>query len=217
MIYIELYIWSWAHTAHDCLSYQVIRLNLQKACHHVFFNFHYHTEVVEIAVVCRCEYRYKLSSGEKFVTIFLDLVCSAYEIDVIFLVEILHDNFSEGIWHTSVVFAPVNHIFFGVCRIAPQQVAEKSTVRHVSRSQNLVYLLEIIELWRQPSVDAENLVIDDGSYWEAVKALYEFLPQLQRVSSFALIVKSIDSIYWTTLVISSQKEKVFRVFDFICK
>ena len=64
-------------------------------------------------------------------------------------------------------------------------------------------------------MDAENLVVDDGSHGEAVEALNKLLPQLQAVSSFALIVKAINPIDGTTLMVSSKEKEVFRVLDLV--
>ena len=53
-------------------------------------------------------------------------------------------------------------------------------------------------------MDAENFIVYNGGYREAIKAMYEFFPQFQRVSSFALIVESIDSIDGPAFMVSPQ-------------
>ena len=64
-------------------------------------------------------------------------------------------------------------------------------------------------------MDTEYFIIDDSSHREAVEALNKLFPQLQRVSTFALIVETVNSIDGTTLVISAQKEKVFGVLNLV--
>ena len=64
-------------------------------------------------------------------------------------------------------------------------------------------------------MDAKNLVIDNCSNWKAIKALNELLPEFKGVSSFAFVVKSIDSVDGAALVVTSQKKKVFWIFDFV--
>ena len=43
----------------------------------------------------------------------------------------------------------------------------------------------------------------------------ELFPELQRISSFALIVESVNPIDGPAFVVSSQQEKVLGVFDFV--
>ena len=65
-------------------------------------------------------------------------------------------------------------------------------------------------------MNAENLIIDNSSDREAIETLNELLPELQTVSSFALVIKSIYSVDGATLMISSQQEEILWVFDFVC-
>ena len=62
----------------------------------------------------------------------------------------------------------------------------------------------------------EDLLIDDSCDGKAVEAVCEGLPQLNVVSSFALIVEAVDTVDGGTLVVSTQNEEVLRVFDLIC-
>ena len=64
-------------------------------------------------------------------------------------------------------------------------------------------------------MNAEDLVVNYGSDWEAVEAMDELFPELQRISSFALIIESVNPVDGPALVVSSQQEKVLWVFDFI--
>jgi len=130
----------------SCLANQVIRLYLQEARDHVLVYLHDHTQVVEVAVIGCCEDRHQFSASEELVAVFLDLVSAANQINVILLVEVLHDNFAERVTHTSVVFAPVDDVFLGVSRITPQEVAEQTTVRYVGGSEDLVNLLQVVQL-----------------------------------------------------------------------
>ena len=66
-------------------------------------------------------------------------------------------------------------------------------------------------------MNAEDLVVDDCGYWEAIEALNELLPQLQSISSFALVVEPINSVDGAAFVIASQKEEIFWILDFIRK
>ena len=64
-------------------------------------------------------------------------------------------------------------------------------------------------------MNAENLIVYYCCNRETVKALDKLFPQLQRIPSFALVIKSVNSIDGPTLVISSQKEEIFGVLNLI--
>ena len=117
---------------------------------------------------------------------------------------------SEG--DTSVIFTPTLYIFV---RVWPKEITEESCVWDISRSHNSLDLFETAQLWAETTVHAKNLFINDGSNREAVKAVSKSLPQLDVVSSLALVVESVDSVDWSTLVISSKEEKVLRILNFV--
>jgi hypothetical protein len=64
-------------------------------------------------------------------------------------------------------------------------------------------------------VHGEDFFVNDGGDRQAVEAVGEGFPQLDVVSSFTLVVKPVDTVDGGTLVVASQDEKVFRVFDFV--
>jgi len=71
--------------------------------------------------------------------------------------------------------------------------------------------------WGQPSVHAENLLVDDGCDGQAIKTVSERLPKLDVISSLALIVESVNAVDRRALVVASEQEKVFWVFDLVCQ
>jgi hypothetical protein len=66
-------------------------------------------------------------------------------------------------------------------------------------------------------VHGEDLLINDGSNWQAVEAVGKCLPKLDVVPPLALIIEPIDSIDRCALVVASKNEKVLRVFDLVGK
>ena len=62
---------------------------------------------------------------------------------------------------------------------------------------------------------AQNLVIDQSCDRHAVEDILELLPDTDGVAALALIVKAIDSVNLTTLVITSQEEEVLLEFDLV--
>lgn len=64
---------------------------------------------------------------------------STNEIDVVFLIESRNYLLAESEGDTSVIFSPSLNILVG---IRPEQVAEKTSVRNISRSHDSLDLLE---------------------------------------------------------------------------
>lgn len=63
----------------------------------------------------------------------------------------------------------------------------------------------------------EDLLVNNGRDRQAVEAVGESLPQLDVVSSLALIVETIDTVDGGTFVVTTQDEKVLRVLDLVGK
>ena len=63
----------------------------------------------------------------------------------------------------------------------------------------------------------KDLFVDECSNRQAVEDVGEDFPKSNGVSSFAFIVKSINSIDLSAFVISSQKEEVLWIFNLIAE
>lgn len=63
----------------------------------------------------------------------------------------------------------------------------------------------------------EDLFIDDSRDWQAVEAVCERLPQLDVVSSLALVVETIDTVDGGALVVTTENEKVLGILDLVCE
>lgn len=196
-------------------SYEVVWLNLEERGDHVLVHLHYDAQVVEVAVICRREDRHQVPSREELVPVLLHLVCAAYQVQVVLLIEVLHDYFAERVGNSAVILAPINDVLLGVRRIRPEQVAEESAIGHVGWPQYLVDLLQIIELGRQAAMNTEYLIVDYGGHRKAIEALDELLPEPQRVAALAFVVKAVDPINRAALMIASQQEEVLRILDLV--
>ena len=127
-------------------------------------------------------------------------------------VELLNNVGTEHITHTSVIITPsLNFVLW----VRPEQIAEKTCVWHVLRSMLLVNNFKIVQIWTETSVHTQNSVINDSGRWEHVEACAKLLPNFGIVSSFALIIKAIHSIDGLALVVTSQQEEIFWIFDFV--
>ena len=62
---------------------------------------------------------------------------------------------------------------------------------------------------------AEDFVVNQGCNWHAVEDVLEFFPYSNRVSSFALVVETIDSVNLTALMVTSKQEEIFLELDLV--
>jgi hypothetical protein len=63
----------------------------------------------------------------------------------------------------------------------------------------------------------EDLLVDDGSNWQTVEAIRECLPQLDVVSPLAFVIKPIDTVNRSTLMVPTKYEEVLGILDLVCK
>jgi hypothetical protein len=64
---------------------------------------------------------------------------------------------------------------------------------------------------------SEDLLVDDGSDWQAIETVRKCLPKLNIIATLALIVETINTVDRGAFVITSEDEKVFRVLDLVCQ
>jgi len=141
-------------------------------------------------------------------------VGSADQINVIFLEEILNYSLSKRVTHSSVILAPAR---LALLRVTPKQVAEQAVLRHFCRAGNLLELSHSDKLGRKSTVHTENFVIDEGRNRHTVEHILEFLPEANRIPTFAFVVESVDPVDLTALVVAAKQEEVFLEFDLVRK
>ena len=61
----------------------------------------------------------------------------------------------------------------------------------------------------------EDLLVNDGGYRQAVEAVSESLPKLYVITSFTFIIKTVDSVNRSSFMITSKKEEIFWVLNFV--
>jgi len=86
---------------------------------------------------------------------------------------------------------------------------------YVGRAHDSADLLHRVQIGAQSTVHGEDLLINDGSNREAVKAVRECLPQLDVVPTLALVVEPVDAVDRGALVVAPQDEKVLRILDLV--
>lgn len=107
---------------------------------------------------------------------------SADEVEVVPFEELRDDVLTEGEGDTAVVLAPTLNVLIGV---GPEKIAEETVVGHVGGTHDAADLLHGLEVRRETTVHAEDLLVDDGSNWQAVEAICESLPKLDVVAPLA--------------------------------
>merc|ERR1719265_1758353 len=74
-----------------------------------------------------------------------------------------------------------------------------------------------MELRRQASVHAQDLVVYASTHWQAVETICERLPQADAVAPFALVVKAVYPVDGCALVVATQKEEILGALDLVGK
>jgi hypothetical protein len=86
---------------------------------------------------------------------------------------------------------------------------------HISGPHHAAYLLHRIQIWAQPTVHREYLLINNGSNGQTIEAIRERFPKFDVVSSLAFIIEAINTIDGGTLMITPQNKEIFWVFDLV--
>lgn len=63
----------------------------------------------------------------------------------------------------------------------------------------------------------EDLLVNDSRNWQAIEAVGEGLPQLDVVSSLALVIEAIDAVDRCAFVVATEDEEVLWIFDLVCE
>jgi hypothetical protein len=70
----------------------------------------------------------------------------------------------------------VNGPILDVLWVAPHQIAEGAFVRDLNPSVDGPDLIDCLDLWAQPPVDAHDLPVDYGAQWQVVEHFRAVLP-----------------------------------------
>ena len=106
-------------------------------------------------------------------------------------VELSNDVLAKDETDSSVVIGPTLDIDFGV---RPEQVTEKSSIRHILRSCLLIDALKIIKVGAEATMHTENTIVNNGRNGKNIETNAKLSPNSHIVPSLALIVKSIHSV-----------------------
>lgn len=90
-------------------------------------------------------------------------------------------------------------------------------IAYISGSHDTANLFHRIQVGAETTVHGEDLLIDDGGNGQAVEAVGKRLPQLDVVTTLALIVEAIDTVDGGALVVTPQDEEVLGILDLVGK
>jgi len=107
---------------------------------------------------------------------------------------------------------------FDVLRVGPEEITERSFVGKFQSSFEEADLIEGLDVWRETTMDAEDLSFNDGSDSEVVEDFDAVLPWVGvSVLADALIVESVDCGDLSGFVISAEKGNAVWVFQLEAK
>lgn len=138
------------------------------------------------------------------------LVGTCDQRQAVIVIESLRNVLAKGVPSTSGADSPAAP----VVGVAPKQVAHGTFVRHLLYSVERANVVECIDRRRQASVQAEDLVVDEGGEREVVEEIGKVFPDV-RVAVFAqaLVVEAVDLRNLTRLVVSAKDCDALRIAD----
>ena len=90
-----------------------------------------------------------------------------------FFLKIFDNIWSEHIADPSLVLAPPIDLFL---RVRPEYITQQSGIRYVRWPGQFPDLFQLHQVWGQPSVHADDFVVDQGCYWQCVEAFCKYFP-----------------------------------------
>mmetsp|Transcript_87065 Transcript_87065/g.186627 ORF Transcript_87065/g.186627 Transcript_87065/m.186627 type:complete len:259 (-) Transcript_87065:219-995(-) len=123
------------------------------------------------------------------VTIHDELVRPCNQREAIALVKFLGAILAKGVAGAPGTDAPTA----AVVRIAPEQVAHRTLMRHFLDAVKLPHIIKVFNVRREPAMLCEDLVLHESGEWKIVKEVREALPcGLAVVLPSALVVEAVD-------------------------
>jgi hypothetical protein len=92
-----------------------------------------------------------------------------------------------------------------------------TSVGDIGWTHHATDLLHVEQIGGQTAVHAKDLFVHNGGHGQAVEAISKSLPQLDVVTTLALVIETIDAVRAGTLVVAAQDEEVLGVLDLVSK
>eukprot|EP00962_Isochrysis_galbana_P041931 scaffold15515_cov104-Isochrysis_galbana.AAC.3 len=97
------------------------------------------------------------------------------EVKVVLLQKFAHDVGAKRVRDAAVVLGPPHDVRL---RVRPEQIAQQARVGHVCGPHDALDLLWLLQVGRQTSMYAKDLLVDNGREGQQIKHLLELLPNL---------------------------------------
>ena len=137
---------------------------------------------------------------------------TADKVEVMFLKKLSDLVSPESVRNSPVVLSPALDVLI---RVGPQKIAQKSLIGNIKRPSNVPDLIQVLQIGRQSSVHAQNLLVYESRDGESVEALGESLPNADVESPLALVVESVYTVDRGTFVVSPEKKEILLVLDLV--
>lgn len=144
------------------------------------------------------------------VTIHHQLMSSGDQFQIVRVIELLRNILSKRVAGTSGRDTPTT----SVIRIGPQKITDRTFVGNLHNTIKLLDLVQSVNRWREATMEAEDVVLNDGTKWKVIEQSCEFLPHLGiAILAQALIVESIDLSDLLRLVVTAQNGDTVGIAD----
>ena len=114
--------------------------------------------------------------------------CDSHQ--VIGVIELFGDVLAERVASTSWRDTPTT----SVIRVRPEEITDGTLVRSLLNAIELADLIKCIDRGGETTVEAENLILDDGSERKVVKEFSESLPDISiTIFTEAFIIETVSN------------------------
>ena len=106
------------------------------------------------------------------------------------MIELFRDILAKGIASTSWRDTPTT----SVIRVRPEEITDGTLVRSLLNAIELADLIKCIDRGGETTVEAENLILNDGSERKVVKEFSESLPDISiTIFTEAFIIETVSN------------------------
>lgn len=168
----------------------------------VLVNLHNRSLVAtSVTVIWSAEDGHDVSILTPIVSFHDQLVCSGNQCEAIVMIECFRNILTKGIPGTSWTDAPSTSII----RITPEEITHRTLMGNFLDSVKRSDVVECVDAGRQPTVQAEDLVVNEGGKGEVVEEVGKVFPDIGvAVFSQAFIVKPINLGDLTAFVVTAE-------------
>lgn len=154
-----------------------------------------------VAVIWSAEDGHHISVLAPIVSLHDQLMCSGHQCETVVMIECFRDILTKGVTCTSWTDTPSA----SVIRITPEEIAHGSFMGNLLDSVKGSDVVKCVDAGRQPTVQAEDLVVNESGKGEVVEEVGEVFPHIGvAVFSQAFVVKTIDLSDLTAFVVTTE-------------